>query len=146
MHNDYARHVHRMWVDTHSQRIRTDPEMHLPGEVDEDTEDSEEEEDREREEELATVSAGVKRKRAIRTGKVYRGKVAKTLARDVPSIVDVIDDCHPDLTLIDAPVDEPVLYHPYGRHSCLYMEVKLDVNQRPNPRIVCPLFLGIPHH
>jgi len=31
---DYRRHVHRTWVDTHSQSIRTDPEVCLPGEVD----------------------------------------------------------------------------------------------------------------
>jgi len=149
MHNDYARHVHRTWVDTHSQNIRTDPEIYLPGEVAEDTEDEnsdndDEEEDRESEEELATVSAGKKRKSATRTGKVYHTKVAKTMTRDVA--LNVIDDRRPDLTLIDAPVGETVPSHPYGRHSCLYIEVKVDVNQKPNPRVVCPLFLGTPHH
>jgi hypothetical protein len=33
MNKDYGRHVRRTWVDTHSQSIRTDPEIYLPGEI-----------------------------------------------------------------------------------------------------------------
>ena len=31
--NDYARHVHRRWIDTHGQSLKTDPSIFLPGEV-----------------------------------------------------------------------------------------------------------------
>lgn len=43
-----------------------------------------------------------------------------------------LDNRHPDLTLIDFPVGERVILHPYGRHSCLYVEVKVDANEKPN--------------
>lgn len=34
------------------------------------------------------------------------------------------------------------LSHPYGRHSCLYVEVKVDANEKPNPQeVVGLLFL-----
>ena len=33
MNNEYGHHVHRAWVDTHSQSIRTDLEIYLPGEL-----------------------------------------------------------------------------------------------------------------
>ena len=104
MNNDYARHVRRTWVDTHSQNIRTDPEIYLPGEI-------------------------------------------NTDAGDNASDDGANDDSRPNLTLIDAPVGESVLSHPYGRHSCLYMEVKVEANKKPNPQeIVCPLFLGVSHY
>ena len=109
MNNDYARHVHRTWVDTHSRNIRTDPEIYLPGEIATDEEDS--------------------------------------VSDDSASDDSASDDSPPNLTLIDAPVDESVLSHPYGRHSCLYIEVKAAVNMKPNPQeVVCPLLLGVPHY
>ena len=147
--NDYARYVHRTWVDTHSQSIRTDPEIYLPGEVDSGTEDgdSDGDEDGENEEQLSSVFSGKKRKTTTSTRNVSRGKVAKTMARIAPSTsaLNVMDDRRPDLTLIDAPVDEGLLSHPYGRHSCLYMEVKVDANKKPNPQeVVCPRFSQTP--
>ena len=68
------------------------------------------------------------------------------MERATPSsaALGVIDDRRPDLTLIDVPVDENVLSHPYGRHGCLYMEVKVAANKKPNPqRVVSPLLLGV---
>jgi hypothetical protein len=146
-----------MWVDTHSQSIRTDPEIYLPGEVDADSEDGgsddgnedEDEDDGENEDELANVFTGMKRKTTMRTRSVFLAKVSKTRTRAAPSTaaLNVIDDRRPDLTLIDAPVGESVLSHPYGRHSCLYMEVKVDAGKKPNPQgFVCPLFLALSHH
>jgi len=151
MKNDYARHVRRTWVDTHSQSIRTDPEIYLPGELDADAEDDDSDDsDEDRpEDDLANMLTGMKRKTTTRTGDVFPAKFAKTTARARPSTraPNVIDDRRPDLTLIDAPVGESVLSHPYGRHSCLYMEVKVDVSKKPNPQeLVCPLFLGVPHY
>jgi hypothetical protein len=150
MNNDYARHVCRMWVDTHSQSIRTDPEIYLPGEVDADSEDGGSddgnEDDGENEDELANVFTGMKRKTTMRTRSVVLAKVSKTRAQAAPSTaaLNVIDDRRPDLTLIDASVGESVLSHPYGRHSCLYMEVKVDADKKPNPQgFVCPLFLHL---
>ena len=152
MNNDYARHVHRTWLDTHSQSIRTDPEIYLPGEIVENIEDdngedgNNDEVDSEEEDGLSNISAGMKRKTAT---KVYHAKVAKTSDRGGPSTAAliVIDDRRPDLTLIDAPVGEDLLFHPYGRHSCLYVEVKVDASKKPNPQqVVCPLFLRVPHH
>ena len=152
MNNDYAHHIHRTWLDTHSQSIRTDPEIYLPGEIVENIEDDDgkdgnmDEVDSEDEDELSNISAGMKRKT---TTKVYRGKVAKTSDRAGPSAatLTVIDDRRPDPTLIDVPVGEDLLSHPYGRHSCLYVEVKVDASKKPNPHeLVCPLFLGVPHH
>jgi hypothetical protein len=150
MNNDYGRHVRREWKDTHRQSIRTDPEIYLPGEVDADTEDddsddSEDEVDAESKVELRNISAGVKRKSTTRSGNLYRAKVAKTRSRAAPSTaaLTVIDDRRPDITLIDAPVGETALLRPYGRHGCLYMEVKVDASKKPNPpEIVCSLFLG----
>jgi hypothetical protein len=46
----------------------------------------------------------------------------------------VIDDRRPDLTLIDCPVGEGIPTHPYGRHACLFIEVKVDPDKKPNPR------------
>ena len=153
MNNDYARHVRRMWVDTHGQSIRTDPEIYLPGEIDTDAEgdaspDSDEN-DAENMNELSNVFTGIKRGPPMRTRSASRAKVAKTTARATPSTaaLTVIDDRRPDLTLVDVPVDESVLSHPYGRHSCLYIEVRVEANKKPNPQeIVCPLLLGVPHH
>ena len=147
MNNDYARHVHRTWLDTHNQCIRTDPEIYLPGEIvatieDGDGDDGNNDEvDSEDEDELSNISAGMKRKT---TTKIYRSKVAKTSDRGGPSTaaLTVIDDRRPDLTLIDAPVGEDLLSHPYGRHSCLYVEVKVDASEKPNPyELICPSFL-----
>jgi hypothetical protein len=152
MNNDYARHVCRMWVDTHSQSIRTDPEIYLPGEVDADSEDcgsdDGSEDDGENVDELANVFTGMKRKATMRTRSVVLAKVSKTRAQATPSTAALndIDDHRPDLTLIDAPVGESVLSHPYGRHSCLYMEVKVDAGKKPNPQgFVCSLFLALSH-
>ena len=152
--NDYARHVRRTWVDTHNQSIRTDPEIYLPGEIDTDAEDSasddsNDEDDAENKNELSNVLTGVKRGPPMATRHAHRAKVAKTKARATPSTValTVIDDRRPDLTLVDVSVDESVLSHPYGRHSCLYIEVKVEANKKPNPQeIVCPLFLGVPQY
>ena len=153
--NDYARHVHRTWVDTHSQSIRTDPEIYLPGEIDTDPEGSAsddsdtDENDAGNKNELSNLSTRVKRKPPMRTRSASRAKVAKTTARTTPytAALTVIDDRRPDLTLVDVPVDESVLSHPYGRHSCLYMEVKVEANKKPNPQeVVCPLFLGISNY
>jgi hypothetical protein len=150
---DYARHIHREWVDTHSQSIRTDPEIYLPGEVNGDAEDGDSDDDGDddskNEEGLSNVVTGAKRKITTRSGRVFPTKVAKTRAQAGPSTaaLNVIDDRRPDLTLIDAPVGESVLSHPYGRHSCLYIEVKVEANTKPNPQgVVCPLFIGVTHY
>ena len=156
MNNDYARHVRRTWVDTHNQSIRTDPEIYLPGEVDEDAEDGDSDEsdesdenhdDGENEDGISNVFAGMKRKTTIRTRDIFPAKVAKRMAQTSPSTatLNVIGDRRADLTLIDTPVGENVLSHPYGRHSCLYMKVKVNANKRPNPQeVVCPFFLRVP--
>jgi len=140
-------------VDTYYQSIRTDPEIYLPGEVDADAEDGDSDEDSDEdsktEDDLASVFTGMKRKTTTRTRNLFPVKIAKTTARPAPSTaaLNVIDDRRPDLTLVDVPVGESVLSHPYGRHSCLYIEVKVDANKKPNPQeIVCPLFLGVPHY
>ena len=113
MNKDYARHVHRTWVDTHSQSIRTDPEIYLPGEVDakdedDDSGDDEDEDDEEDEDELAEALSGMKRKATARTRAAFPTKAVKTMERTIPSstVLSVIDDRRPDLTLIDVPVDE----------------------------------------
>lgn len=73
-------------------------------------------------------------------------KVAKTIAQAAPSTA-TLNVRRPDLTLIDAPIGENVPSHPYGRHSCLYMEVKVEADKKPNPQeVVCPLFPGIFHY
>ena len=155
MNNDYSSHVHRTWLDTHRQSIRTDPEIYLPEEIvasieDGDGDDSNTDEvDSEDEDELSNISAGAKRKTTTKLGEVYRTKVAKTSDRAGPSTASlaVIDDRRPDLTLIDAPVGEDLLSHPYGRHSRLYVEVKVDASKKPNPyELVCPLYLGVVHY
>jgi len=136
-------------VDTHSQGIRTDSNIYLPGEVDADGQDGDsvdgdEDDDSETEDELSNVVSGVKRKTSTWTRNVFATKVAKRKAHAAPSTaaLNVIDDRRPELTLIDAPVGESVLPHPYGLHSCLYMEVKVDATNKPNPQeVVCPLFL-----
>ena len=140
-------------MDTHHQSIRTDPEIYLPGEVDADAEDGDSDEDSDEdsktEDHLASVFTGMKRKTTTRTRNVFPAKIAKTTARPAPSTaaLNVIDDRRPDLTLVDVPVGESVLTHPYGRHSCLYIEVKVDANKKPNPQeIVCPPFLGVPYY
>jgi hypothetical protein len=148
-------------VDSHSQRIRTDPEIYLPGEVgadadaeDGDSDDSndsndDDDDDGENDDDLFNVRPGVKRKTAMRTRNAFRTKVARTKTRAGPSTaaLNVIDDRRPDITLIDFPVGEDALGHPYGRHACLYMEVKVDANKKPNPQeVVCPLFVVVPHY
>ena len=155
MSKGYARHVHRTWVDTHSQNIRTDPEIYLPGEVDTkdedgdpdyDSDDDDHEGDGEDEDELTVARPGMKRKATTRTRTAFPTKAVKTMERATPSsaALSVIDDRRPDLTLIDAPVGESVLSHPYGRHGCLFMEVKVDANKKPNPQnVVSPLFPGV---
>ena len=156
VHNDYGRHVRRTWVDTHSQSIRTDPLIYLPGEVaakqkdfdSGDDEDGDEDGDEE-EGELADVTCGVKRKARPRTGSDFPRKVTKTTAQSCPSTAapGVTDDHRPGLTLIDAPVGEDILAHPYGRHGCLYIEVKVDVDEKPNPQQpVSRVFLGVSYY
>ena len=146
-------------MDTHRQSIRTDPEIYLPEEIateDEDDEsdynndqgddadnsdyddDSSEENEDEDEDvnELAGIHVGMKRKATTVTQHAFPTKVAKTVAQNDPSTatLGVIDDHRPDLTLIDAPIDEDILQHPYGRHVCLYMEVKVNASKKPNPQ------------
>jgi hypothetical protein len=151
-------------MDTHSQSIRTDPEIYLPGEVntrevDTDSEDSDsndicddsngdsDEYDDGENEDVSNVYVGMKRKITTRSRKEYPAKIAKTITRASTAARNVIDDRHPSLTLIDTPVGESVLPHPYGRHSCLYIEIKADANKKPNPQnVVCPLFLVVPHY
>jgi len=149
MNNDYGRHVRRTWVCTHNQSIRTDPEIYLPGEVDTKDEDgnkddSEDESDN-NENELSDVLTGMKRRATTRAKSIIPPKVARTTNRVGWSSTTgrkVIDDSRPDLTLVDAPVGENLLSHPYGRHSCLYIEVKVDISKKPNPHgVVCPYYL-----
>ena len=150
MNNDYGRDARRAWVDTHSQSIRTDPEIYLPGEIAEKEEDDHSAEDDEDEDdngggELADVTAGVKRKAPLGNRSGLIRKFAKTTTKRGPSTAarDVIDDRRPDLTLIDVPVGETILAHPYGRQSCLYIEMKVAVKDKPNPQgAVSRLFLG----
>jgi hypothetical protein len=146
-------------VGSRSHRIRTDPEIYLPGEVDADADaddsdsdesnDSNDEDDGESEDDLSNVRAGMKRKATTRTRNAFRTKIAKTVARAYPSTaaLKAIDDRRPIITLIDDPVGEDALDHPYGRHTCLFMEVKVDEDKKPNPQeVVCPLFLVITHY
>ena len=153
VNRDYGRHILRTWVDTHRQSIRTDPEIYLPEEIDTEDEgdesdynnDQEDDDDNsdydsdnsdEDDKELAGVHIGMKRKATTMTRHAFPTKVAKTTAQDGPSTaaLGVIDDRRPDLTLIDVPVDEGILKHPYGRHCCLYMEVKVNASKKPNPQ------------
>jgi len=154
VNNDYGRHVHRTWVDTHSQGIRTDPEIYLPGEIaakEEDDHSAEEDDDANEDDkdggQLAEVTSGVKRKAEPRNRSGLVRKVAKTSAKSGPSRAarEVIDDRRPDLTLIDVPVGEDILMHPYGRQGCLYIEVKVAADQKPNPQeAVSLLFHEVP--
>lgn len=142
-------------MDTHSQSIRADPEIHLAGEVDandhdrddrdvDDDGENNESDDGDDEDELADLRSGMKRKAATRTENDFPAKVTKTVAEDAPSTaaLNVIDDRRPDLTLIDLASGEDPPFHPYGRHSCIYIEVKVDQSKKPNPQdAVCPLFL-----
>ncbi len=155
MNNDYRHHVRRTWVDTHSQGIRTDPEIYLPGEIaakEEDGHSAGHEGDNEDDKDggqLAEVTSGVKRKAGSRHRSGLSRKVAKTSAKSGPSTAaqEVIDDRRPDLTLIDVPVGEDILTHPYGRQGCLYIEVKVAANQKPNPQeAVSLLFHGVPFY
>jgi len=145
MNNDYGHHVRRTWVDTHKQNIRTDPEIYLPGEHDDPDKDSKSDEDSNSDDDSESeddASIGRKRKATRRTKIAFTTKIAKTGARSGPSTATLnVIDRRPDLTLIDLPVGENVLSHPYGRHSCLYVEVKLDKNKKPNPQeVVGPFF------
>ena len=149
MKKDYGRHVHRTWVDTHSQGIRTDPEIYLPGEfAAKDGHSAEGDHDRNCERndegELADVTAGVKRKAELKNRSGLVRKVAKTTSQGGPSTaaLGVINDRRPDITLIDAPVGKGILAHPYGRPGCLYIKVKVAVDEKPNPQgAVSRLFL-----
>ena len=150
VNKDYGHHVHRAWVDTHSQGIRTDPEIYLPGEVTakdgHSAEDAHGDNDAGNDEGgLADVTSGVKRKAESNNRSGLTRKVAKTTAKGGPSTAarEVIDDRWPDLTLIDVPVGENILAHPYGRQSCLYIEMKVALDDKPNPQgAVSRLFLG----
>jgi len=151
---DYGRHVHRTWVDTHSQSIRTDPEVYLPGEVDKKTDagdpdsdpDDNNGDDGENVDDPAEVFPGMKRKATTRTQSSFPTKVAKTETHAGAS-TGVIDDRRPDLTLVDVPVGENLLPHPYGRHGCLFMEVKAPANKKPNPQqVVSRLFLKVAYY
>ena len=150
MNDDYAHHVRRTWVDTHRQNIQTDPAIYLPGEVAAEDEDGDSD-NSDNERKVGGVVTGGKRKATGRTKNAFPTKVAKTRVQVGPSTtaLTVIDDRRPDLTLIDFPVGESFLSHPYGRHSCLYIEVKVDADKKPNPQeVVClPLvsFYGVPN-
>jgi hypothetical protein len=157
INKDYGCHVHRTWVDTHSQSIRTDPEIYLPGEVgtkddagdSDDDSDDDNEDDGEGEDEPAKVLHGRKRKATTKIRSSFPTKVAKTKTRAGPSTaaLGVIDDRRPNLALIDIPVGENVPLYPYGRHGCLYMEMKVDANKKPNPQeVVSHLFLRAPYY
>ena len=82
------------------------------------------------------MAIGTKRKADSWTRSGFSSKVAKTATRGGPSTpaLNVIDDRCPDITLVDVPVDEDLLAHPYGRHGCLYMEVKVEADKKPNPQ------------
>src|SRR5258706_1398837 len=164
MNKDYGRHILRTWVDTHKKSIRADPEIYQSGEIDTKAADSESEDDHDAtedeaeddskdddeyvdEDELANIYIGMKRKAPTATRSGFTNKVARTLAQPITA-PRVIDDHHrADLTLIDTPVDEEVLTHPYGRHGCLYVEVKFEANKKPNPlKAVSGPLLEIPYY
>ena len=133
MNGDYARHVRRHWVDTHGQNISTDPGVYLPGEV----ADDEPNDDAGSDDENTSAAAGKKRKKGkgTRSGKIYSAKIMKTAEGSTPSTssLTVIDNRRPDITLIDCSVDEGIPSRPYGRHACLFIEVKVDPSDKPNP-------------
>jgi len=59
---------------------------------------------------------------------------------EITPLPSTIDNRRPDITMIDCPVNEGVLRHPYGRHAALYFEVKKDAKLKPNPQgVVRPL-------
>ena len=157
MNKDFGRHILRTWVDTHRQSIRTDPEIYLPEEIemeddgdhsdytndqeednsDYDDDNSDENEDEDEDvNELAGIHIGMKRKATTVAHHAFPTKVARTTAQEGPSTAALcaIDDHRPDLTLIDVPAGEDILQHPYGRHVCLYMEVKVNASKKPNPQ------------
>ena len=131
MNNDYARHMRRHWVDTHGQSINTDPGVYLPGEIAGD----EQSEDTDSGDENSEAAVGQKRRIGTKAGKVHSAKVMKTADGSTPSTsaLTVIDDRRPDITLIDCAVDESIPSRPYGRHACLFIEVKIDPSDKPNP-------------
>jgi len=140
-------------VDTHSQSIRTDPEVYLPGEVDrrddelglDSTSDDDDEDEGVDEGASGKVFSGMKRKATTGTRSSFPTKKART-APSTPAL-GVIDGSDPDITLIDVPVGEGALRHPYGRHGCLHMEVKVNTNKKPKPQeVVSRLFLRVPYH
>ena len=152
MKRDYRRHVRRTWVDTHSQNVRTDPDIYLPGEAApkeraDNDDDDDNNDDGDGEGELADVTAGVKRKARSWTSRGVPCKVAKATAQGGHSTADMgaIDNRQPDLTLIDTAVGEDMPANPYGRHGYLYIKVKVAVNKKPNPQeAVSLLFHGFP--
>ena len=131
MNNDYAHHVRRSWVDTHGQSITTDPGIYLPGEIAGD----ELNDDPGSDDENTSAAAGQKRKMGKGSGKGHSVKIMKIVDGSTPSTaaLTVIDDRRPDITLIDCAVDEGIPSHPYGRHACLFIEVKIDPSDKPNP-------------
>ena len=135
-------------MDTHRQSIRKDPEIYLPGELAAEEEDGDEADDDNGDDdndgELADVTSGMKRKARSKTRSGLPRKIAKTTTQGGPSTaaLGVINDRRPDITLIDAPVGEGILAHPYGRPGCLYIKVKVAVDEKPNPQgAVSRLFL-----
>ena len=134
-------------MDTHSQSIRADPEIYIAGEVDANDGDGDNRDvddgknDDGDKDDLTDLYSGMKRKAAIRDESDF-----KTAVGDASSIaaLNVIDDGRPDLTLIDLAAGEDPPCHPYGRHSCVYIEVKIDQSKKPNPQdVVCHLFLWV---
>lgn len=127
-------------MDTHGFSNRTDLEIHLPGEVDAGAEDSnsdvwdENDDDRASKGELSNVFTGMNRKATINTRRGLPSKVAKTMVRASSStaVLNMIDGHRPNIAPIDVAVGESVLSHLYGRDGCLYMEVKVDTNKKPN--------------
>ena len=145
MNNDYGRHIRRTWVDTHSQSIRTDPEIYLPGELDTREEDgtpdgtnnnNSSNSNNDDGSGPADMSIGIKRKAGSVPRSGFSAKLAKTAARGGPSTAALggIDDRRPDIMLVDVLVGEDLLARPYGRHGCLYMEMKVEMINKPNPQ------------
>ena len=132
-------------MDTHCHGIRTDLEIYLPGEAAAKEEDGDSADDID-EGEPMDVTSGVRREAGLWTRSGFPRKLAETTAQGGQSTAarGVIDDCWPGLTLIDAPVGEDILTHPYGRHGCLYIEIKVAVDKKPNPQQpVSRLFFGL---
>ena len=117
-------------------------EVYLPGEVYTKEEGGDSDDCSDDESELADISCGMKRKANSNTPNAFPTKVAKRTTQDSFSTVAMgaIDDTRPNLTLVDIPNDEDVLEHPFGRHCCLYMKIKVDASKKPNPQeAVSPL-------